>query len=362
MGRLLRHLDYYGLLLVLALSTFGVLAIASATAASGRSQLARNQVSWLAIGLVVMTVVMSIDYRKVAGHAGLLYASTTGLLVAILLYGRVAKGAQRWLDLGFLRFQPSELAKVTLALVLAKYVASIKGSHLRFVELCVIGTLTAVPMGLVALQPDLGTAITFAPIAFVMAFMGGIRLRYYVILALVLAVAVPTVYVFGLRDYQRERIHTFLDPERDPQDAGWQVRQSLIAVGSGGPLGKGYGKGTQTRLHFVPEQHTDFVFTVWAEEMGFLGTGVAIGLYLLLTGRVIGTASVSRDWLGALICCGFAGSIAFQAMANLCMVVNLIPTTGIPLPLMSYGGTSVLATMLFLGLVLSVRIHRYDIR
>lgn len=356
-----RYFDYFGLALALAISSIGVLAISSATMASGMDHLARNQVTWIALGVLVLLGALVFDYRRILAHAGLLYGGTVGLLLAILVYGQISKGAQRWLDLGFFRFQPSELAKVTLALVLAKYVASIKGTHLRFVELLTIGVLTGLPMALVVLQPDLGTALSFIPIAFAIAFMGGIRLRYYVICTVILAIAVPTVYVFGLKSYQRERIQTFLNPERDPQDAGWQVRQSLIAVGSGGMTGKGYQQGSQTRLHFVPEQHTDFVFTVWAEELGFAGTAAAIGLYIMLVTRILGTAAVSRDALGALVCVGFAGSLAFQALANLAMVINLLPTTGIPLPLMSYGGTSAMVTFLFLGLVMNVRMRRYEL-
>ncbi len=357
-----RYFDFYLVGLAFSLTAFGIVAISSATVASGRSRLATQQVKWFAIGVVAMLLATTIDYQKVIAHAGLFYGMTTGLLIALMAYGKISKGAQRWLDLGFFRFQPSEIAKVTLALMLAKYIAAIKHRHLRLRELSAVAIICGVPVALIALQPDLGTAVTLIPIGFAAAFLGGIRARYYVILGLVLLVAVPTVYVFGLRNYQRERIQTFLNPENDPQDAGWQVRQSLIAVGSGGMSGKGHRQGSQTSLKFVPEQHTDFVFTVWGEEFGFLGTGIAITAYLLLTLRVLGTSMISRDAVGTLICAGFASLVGFQALANLCMVISLIPTTGIPLPFMSYGGSSLLTTFLFLGLVLNVRMRRYEIR
>ena len=361
MGRLIRYFDFYALLLALALSSYGVLAIASATADTGRAQLARNQATWIALGLVVLIGSLVFDYRRIVARAEWLYAATTALLFAILAYGQISKGAQRWLDLGIFRFQPSEIAKVTLALAVAKYAASLKDSYLRLKDLAALALLTATPMTLVALQPDLGTAITFAPIALAVAFLAGIRMRYWVILVLLIALAVPTMYIFALKPYQRERIHTFLDPSSDPQGAGWQVRQSMIAIGSGGMMGKGYQQGSQTRLQFVPEQHTDFVFTVWAEELGFMGTGIALATYILLLTRVVGTAAVSRDKVGAALCVGFAGSLAFQALANLCMIIGLLPPTGIPLPLMSYGGTSALTTFMFLGLVMNVRMRRYEL-
>jgi len=360
MGKYLRHFDYLLLFLTLAIATIGVLAIASTTLAAHKEQYARSQVVWMSLGMVALVAATLVDYRRLANYAGLLFATTTGLLVAILAYGKIVKGAKSWFDLGFFRFQPSELAKVTLALVLAKYVASLKGPTLKLTELCTIGLITALPVALISLQPDYGTAATFFPIAGAVAFMGGIRVRYYVIVLVLVLIAAPLTYTFALKPYQQERIRTFWDPSRDPRDSGWQVTQSLIAVGSGELLGKGYRNGSQTRLHFVPEQHTDFVFTVWAEEMGFVGTGVAIALYVLLTTRVMATAAVSRDTLGAFICAGFAGSVAFQALANLAMMISLIPLTGIPLPLMSYGGTSAIVTCIFVGLVINVRMHRFE--
>ncbi|MFN7976074.1 MAG: rod shape-determining protein RodA [Acidobacteriota bacterium] len=360
MARFLRTFDYFAFFLALALSAIGILAIASATYASRRQELAARQLAWLGISIVALFVTLVIDYRKIAAFAGLLYTAMAGVLFAILAYGQMRKGAQSWFAIGSVTIQPSELAKVTLALLLAKYVISRSGRFLTFFELCVIGIITAIPMALVLLQPDMGTAMTLTPIAFAAAFLGGIRIRYYVIIIVVVAIALPAVYFFGLKPYQKERILTFIDPGRDPQDAGWQVRQSLIAVGSGGMTGKGYRNGSQTRLQFVPEQHTDFIFTVWAEEMGFLGTGIAIGLYLMLVTRILGTAAVSRDLLGAVICGCFAASLAFQGLGNLCMVINLLPTTGIPLPLMSYGGTSLVATYVFLGLSMNVRMRRLE--
>lgn len=360
MARFLRTFDYFALGLALAISTIGILAIASATYASRRQELATRQLAWLGISVLALFLTLAIDYRKIAAFAGLLYALTNAVLLAILVYGQMRKGSQSWFAIGSVTVQPSEISKVTLALLLAKYVISRSGKYLSFFELCTIGVITAIPMGLILLQPDMGTAMTLTPIAFAAAFLGGIRIRYYVIFLVIVAVALPTVYYFGLKPYQKERILTFLDPNRDPQDAGWQVRQSLIAVGSGEMTGKGYRQGSQTRLQFVPEQHTDFIFTVWAEEMGFLGTGTAIGLYLMLVTRVLGTAAVSRDWLGALICGCFAASIALQGLGNLCMVISLLPTTGIPLPLMSYGGTSLLATYMFLGLTMNVRMRRLE--
>ena len=268
--RVWAQFDWRTLGLILALCAVGFLMIASTTLQQG-NELLQRQAIWLALGLAVMVVVIAVDYHTWASVAYLLYGFSVALLVYLLLFGRDIQGARSWIEVGPFNFQPAELAKVTTALALAAFLGTRSGVHLGARNLAVLCMLAAVPTGLIMLQPDMGTLMPFIPLVGAMALLGGIRVRTLVVLALLATLVIPLVWGYVLKDYQKERVRTFFDPERDPRGAGYQVIQSKIAVGSGGLAGKGFFSGTQGQLHFLPAQHTDFIFSVLAEELGFVG-------------------------------------------------------------------------------------------
>jgi rod shape determining protein RodA len=276
-----------------------------------------------------------------------------------MLVGSKQMGAQRWLDLGFFNLQPSEFAKATLALVLAKLLGESRRPALSNNELFTAVVLTAVPLVLIVRQPDLGTAVTLLPILLVTTFAAGLPLKYLGALAIVGALAAPVAWQFALKDYQKERIETFLDPEQDPRGAGYQQIQARITVGSGGVWGKGFRQGTQGQLRFLPVAHNDFIFSVLAEEQGFVGVIVVLGLYLFVIMRALETAKLAKDRLGAYLVLGVLATFTFQVIYNITMSAGLAPVKGLTLPLMSYGGSSLIATLAAFGLILNVRMRRF---
>ena len=267
--------------------------------------------------------------------------------------------ARSWLLVGPLSFQPSEFAKLATALLLTRYLANVKSPVLSLRDITTVGVMAAVPMALIALESDLGSAAMFCPMLAGLLLVAGVRWRQLLIAALLGLVFVAGMWSFGLRDYQRTRVLTFLSPEEDPLGAGYQVHQSKIAVGSGQWLGRGYLQGTQSQLRFLPERHTDFIMAVLAEEWGFVGVVTVLGLYSFYVMSGANIAMRSRDRAGILLVVGLLGVLAFHALYNTAMVVGLLPITGIPLPFLSYGGSFTLANFLVTGLILNVDFRRY---
>ncbi len=317
-----------------------------------------RQLTWLGLGLLVMLVIARIDYHFWLDHAPWLYLATVAALLAVFFVGAERFGARRWLVLGGVNFQVSELAKWTIIIVLAKFLGDLRGESLTLRDLAKVAALAGVPLVLIAAQPDLGTSLTLVPIAATGVFVAGLRWKHVAAFLLVAVLLLPAGMLV-LKPYQRERLMTFVDPGRSPQGSGYQTRQSQIAVGSGGFWGKGVGQGSQNQLGFIPVRHSDFVFAAFAEEQGFLGVLLALGAYLVLLVRVLANAEAAPDRAGALLVAGVAGLLVFHLMVNVGMVIGYMPVTGIPLPLMSYGGSATIATFMMLGLVMSVRMRRF---
>jgi rod shape determining protein RodA len=355
-----RHLgsvDWALLLAALALPAIGLVVIYSATAGTPTAGAFERQLVWLLLGLVGMTLALVIDYHTLAAFAWFFYGGGIALLVATLVFGRVVNASRSWIGFGGLQFQPSELVKVATILVVATYLGREAVRGLGFVRFAALCGLVGLPVVLILQQPDLGTAATFAPLLAGAAFLGGLRVRTIVVLGLIAALALPLVWG-QLKPYQKERVHIFLEPTRDPKGAGYQLIQSLIAVGSGGIAGKGFLSGTQGQLQFLPEQHTDFIMAVLAEERGFVGSSIVLGLYFLLFYRCVATARAARDRLGAFLAMGVACVYGGQALINIGVVLGILPTTGVPLPLMSYGGSCLVSALVGVGLVLNVWMRR----
>jgi rod shape determining protein RodA len=355
--RLYYHIDWLLIGAVLALCALGLAMIYSAT--GGPTNVYWTQTYAIGLGVIAMLACLSVDYRSLGDKSHLIYLAMILALVGVLFFGAVRGGSRRWIDLGPFNLQPSEFAKATVALVLAKMLGDSRRRGLTNNDLLFAGVLTAVPLLLIARQPDLGTAVTLLPILLGITFAAGLPVRYLGILAMVAVLAAPVAYQFGLQDYQRERIATFLDPEQDPRGAGYQQIQARITVGAGGVWGKGFMEGTQGQLRFLPVAHNDFIFSVLAEEQGFAGVIVALGLYLFVILRSIEAARLAKDRLGAYLVLGVLASFTFQVVYNITMSAGLVPVKGLTLPLMSYGGSSMIATLAGFGLILNVRMRRF---
>ena len=342
---------------LLALCTVGLINIYSAT--GGWTPVFQIQIYGIGLGLFALVICLSIDYRSLADKSHFIYIGIVALLLYVLLFGAVRGGSRRWIDFGSVNLQPSEFAKAALALVLAKFFGESRRGTITRVDLLIAAALTAVPLLLIARQPDLGTAVTLIPIAFVVAYVAGMPMRIVGILALVGVLAAPVAWKFALQDYQRERVSTFLNPEQDARGAGYQQIQARITVGSGGLWGKGFQEGTQGQLRFLPVAHNDFIFSVLAEEHGFAGVLVTLGLYLFVILRAIEASRLAKDRLGAYLVLGVLACFTFQVIYNITMSAGLAPVKGLTLPLMSYGGSSMIATLAGFGLILNVRMRRF---
>jgi rod shape determining protein RodA len=355
--RLYHHVDWILIGAVLAICAVGLAMIYSTT--GGASRIYWTQVYALGLGLGGMALALTIDYRSLADKSHWIYLAMMILLVAVLFIGSVRGGSRRWIDLGPFNLQPSEFAKATLALMLAKMLGEERRPALTNTDLFVAAVLTAVPFLIILRQPDLGTAATLLPILLVVAYVAGMPMKYLYAMVLVAVLAAPVAYKFALQDYQRERISTFLDPSSDPKGAGYQQIQARITVGSGGVWGKGFMGGTQGQLRFLPVAHNDFIFSVLAEEQGLKGVLVALGLYLFVIFRALDAARLAKDRLGAYLVLGVLSSFTFQVVYNITMSAGLAPVKGLTLPLMSYGGSSMIATLVGFGLILNVRMRRF---
>jgi len=357
--RSIRDLDWPLLLLTLTLSALGVLEIYSAALGTEWSDAWWKQLIWISAGTIILLAVSSIDYHHLLDRVPLLYGVSVATLLSVLLIGATVFGSRRWIPLfGGFRIQVSEFVKLVIILLVARYLAELRSDRLDLRGLLKIGGLVVVPMLLVMKQPDLGTSLTYGAILAMGVFLAGLPTRYWVVLALLGALLLPVGWGL-LQDYQKARIYTFLNPDRDPQGAGYQVIQSKIAVGSGGMWGKGIAQGSQTQLRFLPVPHTDFIFSAFGEEHGFVGVVIALGLYFLLLMQIAQNAQRAPDRAGMYICMGVGALMLFQLLVNVGMVVGRMPTTGLPLPLMSYGGSSTLAVFAMLGLVNNVRLQRF---
>lgn len=355
--RLYHHIDWLLIAAVVMICAIGLGMIYSTTGGAGRVYW--TQVYAMGIGAMAMGVCLAIDYRSLADKSHWIYFGVLALLVGVLVFGAVRGGSRRWLELGAFNLQPSEFAKATLALVLAKMLGESRRPALTNGDLVMALGLAAIPLLLIARQPDLGTAVTLLPILLVIAYVAGMPMRYLGVLALIGVLAAPVAYRWGLEDYQRERISTFLDPAQDPKGAGYQQIQARITVGSGGVWGKGFMGGTQGQLRFLPVAHNDFIFSVLAEEQGLVGVLVALGLYLFVILRALEAARLAKDRLGAYLVLGVLSSFTFQVIYNITMSAGLAPVKGLTLPLMSYGGSSMIATLAGFGLILNVRMRRF---
>jgi len=361
--RLLSHFDWALLIMLLLVCTMALFNLYSASypPQPWGTPPYLKQAYFFLMGFAAILVILGFDYQELHFWNYVFYAIVVILLVVILFVGRSAGGAQRWISLGFFNLQPSELAKLMLVISLASYYSRREitdGYTIR--QLIVPILLTAVPFLLIMLQPDLGTALMLGFIFMSMTIFVKLRLSVYVILGSSGLGAVFFAWQHLLRPYQKQRIRTFLDPEADPMGHGYQIMQSKIAVGSGGQFGKGYLEGTQGHLHFLPERHTDFAFAVWSEEWGFFGSMFFLGIYFLMLIWGLYSAMFARDRFGVLLSFGIVMLIFWQAVINLLMILGLLPVVGIPLPLVSYGGSSLLTTMLGLGILFNVRMRRFQ--
>ncbi|MDX1643227.1 MAG: rod shape-determining protein RodA [Thermoanaerobaculia bacterium] len=371
MRRISAHADEpLGLLLRLGSVRWGLLvaalllmAIGLATVHSASSELAVDylprQAAWIGVGLLVMLVVFSIDYQLLIAFAWPLYGLSLVSLVLVLVVGHEAGGARSWLGVAGFGGQPAEFAKLATVLVLASYLAEANRKVLSIPQTVLASVITLGPMVLIALESDLGSAAMFVPLAGGMLAVSGLRGRVVVAGLLVVALVGGLVWSFAMQDYQKQRVRSFVSPESDPLGAGYQLKQSKIAVGSGELLGRGYMQGTQSQLRFLPARHTDFVMAVLAEEWGFVGVAVVLFLYAIyfLNGAEI--AMRARDRAGVLLVVGLLSAFGFHVLYNTSMVIGLVPITGIPLPLLSYGGSFMIANLIAVGLILGVDFRRH---
>ncbi len=357
--RLLLNLDWVLLGASLLLALIGIAMIHSATFGGQSPLLYLKQAYVLGVGRLALLLVLSIDYHRLADRAVLFYVAAAGLLVYVLLFGPLIGGTRRWFFVGPLQVQPSELAKIAAALVVAKVFAEVRKDRLSLPDVAQPGLAVALLALLIAAEPDLGTAFCLVPLFLTVALLAGLRLRAVVLLGFVLVMLGGLGWRYALKNYQKTRIYTFLDPSLDPRGAGYQKIQSQIAVGSGGLAGKGFKQGTQGQLGYLPARHTDFIFSVLAEELGFLGVLFVLALYLLVLWRALEAAQLARDRLGAFLAAGLTAVLAFQVIYNVAMVAGLVPVKGLPLPLLSYGGASLLSTSIMIGLILNVRMRRF---
>ncbi|MBU1903360.1 MAG: rod shape-determining protein RodA [Proteobacteria bacterium] len=360
--RLIQNFDWVLLLLLLFQAGISLLNLYSATYPIrdlGGSEIFLKQIYWFLIGFTVFLLMTTVNYYVLERLAYPVYFFTIVLLVLVLIVGKVMSGSQRWLSLGAISFQPSELAKIAIVLVLAKFFSE-RGDYreYRLRDLWQPFVLTAIPCFLILKEPDLGSALFLGLVSFSVILIVKVYWKSLVILAGSSLLAAPLIW-FGLREYQQKRVLSFLSPDMDPLGAGYHINQSKIAIGSGQFWGKGFLKGTQTRLHFLPEQHTDFAFSVLAEEWGLAGSIALLLIYLFLILWGLNIAKSSKDRFGSILAAGIVAIIFWQVAINVGMVTGLLPVVGIPLILLSYGGSSLITTMAAMGILMSISMRRF---
>jgi len=360
--RLIQNFDWILLLLLLLEAGISILNLYSATypiREMGGAEIFLKQIYWFLIGFAVLLLATTFNYYVLERLAYPAYFFTVALLVLVLFVGRVTSGSQRWLALGSISFQPSELSKIVMVLVLAKFFSERSDyKEYRLRDLWQPFILTSIPCFLILKEPDLGTALFLALICISMVLIAKVNWRSLLILASASGLAAPLIW-FGLKEYQQKRVLSFLSPEMDPLGAGYHINQSKIAIGSGQFWGKGFLKGTQTRLHFLPEQHTDFAFSVLAEEWGLVGSAAVLLIYLFMILWGLNIAKNSKDRFGSMIAVGIVAIIFWQVVINVGMVTGLLPVVGIPLVLFSYGGSSLITTMAAIGILMNISMRRF---
>jgi rod shape determining protein RodA len=355
-----RDFDWLLLVFVLLICGLGVMEIHSATMHTKFAGSHVKQVYWVLGGVGMMLLMSLVNYQALLEQIHWFYIAGVGSLMAVMVFGTRALGAKRWIRIGGTHFQPSEWVKLILIVAVAKYFSEMRQRELSWSDFIKAGAIVGVPMLLVLAQPDLGTALTYVPIAIMGVFLGGMQWKQGLAVALLASVGVGAVFfvprVHVLKSYQKQRLTSFIDPELDPQGSGYQVEQSKIAVGSGGLWG---GQGSQTHGNFLPVPQTDFIFAAFAEEHGFVGALGVLLLYFIVLMRLTQNAQTAPDRAGTFVVMGVVAVLSFHILVNVGMVVGFMPVTGIPLPLMSYGGSSVLFMFLALGMVMNVRMRRF---
>ena len=360
----MKNFDFYLFVLTLLTSGFGIVLIASATNSyENNIKFVIVQSAALAIGLLLAFIIIKLDYEYIGSYYKWIYAFNVIALVLVLFIGQGEQewGGKSWIRIGGVGIQPSEIVKIGFIITLAKHLEMVKEDLNKFKNICLLLLHAGVLIGLILLQPDLGTAMVFVFIFMGMVFICGINYKYIFGAIGAMAAFAPIAWLFILEKYQKNRIRVFLNPESDPLNAGYHVIQSKISVGSGQIFGKGLFKGTQTQLGYLPEKHTDFIFSVIGEELGFIGSIIVLLLLVLIIWRCISTAQIAKDDFGSYICVGIASMLIFQTFENIGMCIGLTPITGLPLPFISYGGSSLMTNIAAIGLVLNVRMRRKTI-
>ncbi|MBV9435679.1 MAG: rod shape-determining protein RodA [Acidobacteria bacterium] len=355
-----RDFDWVLLAFVLLICAVGVFEIYSATRQTKFVGFETKQIYWIIAGLIIMFLTSLVNYQVLLENVHWFYGASILSLFAVALVGKRVLGARRWIALpGGQHFQPSEWIKLVLILALAKYFSDLVGRDVTVRDIVKSFLIAGVPMALVLKQPDLGTALTYVPVLICALFLGGLQFKHAIAILLLGTAMIYPIWRWGLKPYQKARLTSFSEPEADPKGSGYQIQQSLIAVGSGGLIGKGALKGTQTQGAFIPIPYTDFIMAAFAEEHGFVGCLLVLLLYFIVLMRLIQNAQTAPDRAGTLIIMGVVAVLVFHILVNVGMVVGFMPVTGIPLPLMSYGGSSVLFTFLALGIVNNIRMRRF---
>ena len=353
-----RDYDWWLMAILAAICALGVIEIYSATHGSALTGMHLKQIRWLVVGVVLMFAFSRVDYHVIMDQAPILYMIGIAALLAVLLVGHTRFGAKRWIPILGEFFQVSELVKLIIIIVLARFFAEVRTDELSLQDLLKAGLIVGLPLVLILKQPDLGTALVLIPMLVVGAFLAGLQWKHAAAIVLIGVLMLPAGWHF-LKPYQKERVTSFLHPEEDAKGSGYQVLQSKIAVGSGGFWGRGFGNGSQNQLGYIPVRYSDFIMSAWAEEQGFKGVLVALGLYMALLLRLVQNAQRAKDRAGMFLVMGVTAALGFHVLVNVAMVIGAMPVTGIPLPLMSYGGSATLFVFLAIGLVMNVRLRRF---
>ncbi len=356
--RTVSRVDLNLLTTALIIAAIGCMLVYSATHSVADAPLFRKQVLWTSIGILLMLLFIFVDYHALMEIAPFLYALGMCLLVYLLVFGRLTRNVKSWIHMGGFQFQPSEFMKIFTALLIAKYFDSNDRAYMNLRNFIIVMAIIGGPVLLIALQPAFGSAASFFPLIGVAMFFGGIKPRYWVIALLCGLVALPLGWHF-LKPFQKERIMIFLDPARDPLGSGYQVMQAKIATGSGGITGKGFLHGTQVNLEYLPARHTDFIFSVLGEEWGFVGVIVVLTLYMFLILESLSVAKAARDRGGTFLVLSLIAFFIFHVVINVSMQIGLLPVTGIPLPLISYGGSATMMFFMAIGLILNVDFRKF---
>ena len=358
-SRALTRIDWNMLGTAITIAAIGCLLVYSSTYFGKDAPLFAKQVIWVAIGIGLMLLFTLIDYRVFFDISLILYGVGMLLLLYLVVWGRTTANVKSWIHIAGFQFQPSEFMKIFTALVLAKFFDSNDRAYLNLRTFAMICLIIGAPLALIIIQPDFGTAATFLPLIAAAMYFGGIKAKFWIVGTLIFVILMPMAWFFFLKPYQKERIMIFLNPERDPLGSGYQVTQAKIAIGSGGITGKGFKQGTQAKLEYLPARHTDFIFAVLAEEWGFVGVVVVLMLYLFLIIQALQIAKGSRDRGGTFLAIALIMFFVFHILINVSMQIGLLPTTGIPLPLISYGGSSTMMFFIAIGLILNVDYRKF---